>query len=232
MMFRTTFRDVALSLGLLLGLGLGAPAASACEGTECQTTSKPLDLKKFMHQQAASTRTPEAMSVTRGNTTSHHARAARSGATPDKVAHARQSRHRPVVAQKEPGTVPTETASALAAQDNPGSDAGVQMVSADELNDIDRAAGPAPAETTGKASANVQDTLTTVRGVQMVVENDFSEIDRRAAELARPPASVPAAANEAAPRSGFPSNSWMQWLWSAIGAAFVVLAGVARYLFA
>jgi hypothetical protein len=28
------------------------------------------------------------------------------------------------------------------------------------------------------------------------------------------------------------TTSWLQWLWSALGAGFVVLAGVARYLFA
>lgn len=231
MIFRTTFCATALGIGLLLSLGLGAPAASACEGTECQTAGRPLDLKEFMRQQAASTRTPEAMSATRGKAR-HHARAARSGRATDRFARTHHSRHRPVTAQNEPETVPTEPASAFATRSSPGNDADVHVVSADELNDIDRAAGPAPAETTGKASANVQDVLTAAQDVQMVVENDFNEIDRKAGELVRPAAAATVTASEVVPRNGPSPKSWMQWLWSAIGAAFVMLAGVARYWFA
>jgi hypothetical protein len=211
----------------------------ACEGTECQTEGKAFDLKKFMREQAASTRTPEAMRETRGKAR----RSSAHRAPTHKVARAHKSRHRTVAARPRREEQPHEAASAHAEQqtapaeqqkapDNPE----VHVVSADELNDIDRAAGPppavasSPAETDGQASATMQDGSSAAQDVQVVVGNDFNEIDRKAADMVQRAAAV--TAGEVTPHSRVAAMSWMQWLWSAIGAGFVVLAGIARYLFA
>lgn len=223
-------RSAALVAGLLLGAGLGAPHALACEGNECPAAGKPLDLKKFLREQAASTRTPEAMRATRGKT--HHEQ-------PRKIARTHQPRHRAVATRPQSEEAPNEATTAFAAQGSPENDANiqvvdanVQVVSADELNDIDRAAGPTPAETTGKASGAAQDARPTEPDVQVVVQNAFNDIDRKAAELAQSMAQVAATSQATTSHSRSTAASWMQWLWSAIGAGFVVAAGVARYLFA
>jgi len=225
-----TIRGAAVVLGLLLSLG--AAPAMACEGTECPAAGKPLDLKKFLREQAASTRTPEAMQATRGKT-SHRGHAARSGGTHGKSAHAHYPRHKTLAATQDPQPpeAARDAALAYASQRGAQDDPNVKVVSADEINDIDRAAGPAPAETIGSAPAVVQDALATAQDVQVVVQNDFNELDRKAAELTRPAAAVAVTASEVTPHNP-PATTWMQWLWSAIGAGFVVLAGVARYLFA
>ena len=137
---------------------------------------------------------------------------------------------KPTARQSQPDGM-SGNGSVVTAQGSTRDDANVQVVSADELNDIDRAAGPAPAETTGNSPAPARDVLTVAQDVQMVVENDFNEIDRKSAELVRPAAAVAVTTSEVTPHSA-PATTWMQWLWSAIGAGFVVLAGVARYLLA
>jgi hypothetical protein len=65
------------------------------------------------------------------------------------------------------------------------------------------------------------------------VGNDFNELDRKAAELAQAD-TAEAASSEAEPHkdSAATSMSWLAWLWSAIGAGFIALAGLARYLIA
>jgi hypothetical protein len=226
-------RGAALAFGvLLLSLGVGAIPALACEGTECRTAGKSFNLKKFMRQQAASTRTPEAMRATRGKV-SHYGRTARSGGARGKTAHARYARHRMVKAAHDwqPAEAPRNAALAFAEQGGTREDPNVQVVSADELNDIDRAAGPAPAETTGNAPAPARDVLTVAQDVQTVAEKDFNDIDRKVAELVRPADTVAVTTSKVPPRNA-PAITWTQWLWSAIGAGFVVLAGAARYLFA
>jgi hypothetical protein len=224
-------RSAALALSVLLSLGVGASPALTCKGTECRTAGKPFDLKKFMRVQAASTRTPEAMRATRGKAP-HQSRTARSGGAHVKIAHARHLRHRTVRAahNSQPAEAPRDTALAFAEQDSIREVSNVQVVSADEFNDIDRAAGPEPAETTG-APAPARDVFSVTQNVQTVIEKGFNEVDSKAAELARPADTVAETTSKAASRSA-PEMNWMQWLWSALGAGFVVLAGVARYLFA
>lgn len=233
MMFRMTIRGAALALGLLASPGF-APQARACEGSECQQPAKPLDLKKFMREQAASTRTHEAMRTTRGQRV--HKPAQKSA----RVHHPAQRRI--VTAKAKPDDAAShaasDAASAYAAQDDAAPvqasadiNANVQVVSSGELNDIDRAAPP-PAETQGLAPADDRKAQGAPRDVQVVVENAFDDIDSKSARVAQSMAKVAAASNETTPQSGPAATSWMQWLWSAIGAGFVVLAGLARYLFA
>jgi hypothetical protein len=100
-------------------------------------------------------------------------------------------------------------------------------VSANDVNDIDRAAKSQAVETTGKAADDAQAPQSGTPDVQMVVASDFNEIDRKAAE--RSPSAPAAAASETAQPKQVPPQSWIHWLWSAIGAGFLALAGVARY---
>jgi hypothetical protein len=228
MMFRWPFRGAILALGLLLTLSVGAPVARACEGTECQPEGKPLDLKKFLREQATSTRTPEAMKQTRGGASRHKHSARASGAHEN--GKPRHAGHRVVTAASEHGSrtaAVSQNVSAAAPVPTSAQD-DVRVVSENEVNDIDRAATPQTAETTGKASGDVQATQSAAPDVQMVVASDFNEIDRKAAEQQPAPATS-TMASETAPPKQAPPQSWIQWLWSTIGAGFLALAGLTRY---
>jgi hypothetical protein len=229
MMFRWPFRGATLALGLLLSLNVGVPAGWACEGAECPAEGKPLDLKKFLREQAASTRTPEAMDQTRGKA-SHHQRSTHSRAARGKSAQARHT-HRIVTSQSEHHSKSAAPARDIAATSpvQPPAQDDVQVVSANDVNDIDRAAKSQAAETTGKASEDAQATQSGAPNVQMVVASDFNEIDRKAAERNSPAPAAAAVASETALPKQAPPQSWIHWLWSAIGAGFLALAGVARY---
>lgn len=118
---------VALILALLFCLNAGA---EPCEGASCQAAklSRPLDIMKFMREQAASTR-----------------------AADDKVRKKpRQPKHRTVAAR--PAPIPTEAATSFAAQPTLPAVPEVEVVGSDELNAIDRAGEAAP-ETFGTAAA-------------------------------------------------------------------------------
>jgi hypothetical protein len=224
-MVRATMRAAALLFGLSVGLGF-ATGASACEGTQCEAHGKPLDLKSFMREQAASTRTHEAVRATHSKT--GHAPFRRASQTQRTTRHAvaahRHHKTARVAAAAPPTMPPVDVTS-------------IQEVAADQLNDIDRAAPPAPApqpETQGFAVTE-QNTPANSADMHGAVDNAFSDIDRRAAELSRAMAQVATTqAAEAVTARLEPAarSPWLQWLWSAIGASFVVAAGVARYLFA
>lgn len=234
MKFRTAIHGVTVAFSVLLGPGAGVPAAlAACDGADCPSVSKLLDLQKFMREQAASTRTPEAMLATAGK--SRHVHTPKAPAP--KVAQSHHRSHRAAAAQARAEQKPSERASAEAAPaDTPATDTrspapDVQVVSADEVNSIDLAAGPAPVGAGSKASDTVQGALTAAQDVQVVVGNQFNKIDKGAI-LTKPVAASETTGSEVAATPSSESKSWMAWLWSAIGAGFVVLAGVARYLFA
>src|SRR5882762_10082165 len=101
-MFRTIVCGAALILVPFLGLSLNAVAAPACDDTECQaaTKSKPLDIMKFMREQAASTRV---------------AKPRQSKVQP--VAHVpRPARRAVAAARPKPTGLPTEASASYAAQ--------------------------------------------------------------------------------------------------------------------
>lgn len=235
MKFRTAIHGVTVAFAVLLGVVAGAPVAlAACDGADCPSVSKPLDLQKFMREQAASTRTPEAMRATAGK--SRHVQAPKTQAP--KIAQSHHRSHHAAATQARAEQKPSERASAeAAAADTPATDIrssapDVQVVSADEVNSIDLTAGPAPVQTGSKASDAVQGALTAAQDVQVVVGDNFNKIDKAAA-LTKPVAATETTGSDvAAAPSDSEHKSWMAWLWSAIGAGFVVLAGVARYLFA
>jgi hypothetical protein len=162
-MFRTTVCCAALAMGLLIGLSEAAPAA--CEGNGC--SSKPLNIMQFMREQAASTRVrqPSASSRVAKPRPSYSQATAKAPRPP----------HRAIAARKRSVPVPAENATAAASppqQDtqplamsapyNPfdrpagaapaettgaavASGPEVQLVNAEDINDIDLKAESTPA---------------------------------------------------------------------------------------
>ena len=129
MLFRALLSCTALILVLLLCLN--ANAAPACESGPCpaERPSKPLDIMKFMREQA-----------------SKHAPG---GKAPKRSA--QPARRSPVAAK--PTALPGEAANSFAAQpaSAPAPAPEVDVVTEDELNAIDRAGEAAPPETVGAA---------------------------------------------------------------------------------
>jgi hypothetical protein len=140
MMFRAILSSAALVLVLLLCLN--ANAAPACDGGPCPAAkpSKPLDIMKFMREQAASTRPAE------------KPRRAAPKAPPAPTAKATP--------------VPAEAASSFAAEPVPmpppqlqqavAPAPSVEVVTEDEFNAIDRAGEAASPETIGAAPPPMQ----------------------------------------------------------------------------
>ena len=207
-MFRTIVCCTALILGSILALSLNATAAPACDGAECQTVTqpKPLDIMKFMREQAASTRTAEP----------RQRKVQQTKVRP--IAHVQRPVRRAVAARSKPAELPAEAATSYASQQP-----AVQVVASDEFNDIDRAAAAtaAPAETTGVAIAAESN-------VQLVGTDEFNDIDRKAED--RLPPSAAARVADAHASAGQTSVSWLQWIWSAVGNVFAALATAVHQL--
>jgi hypothetical protein len=197
------FRAIACCAALVLGLSLNAVAAPACDDDGCQaaTQSKPLDITKFMKDQASSTRAA----------TSRPSKA-------QPVSHVPRTARRAVAARPKPAGLPVEAAASYAAQEP-----AVQIVASDEFNDIDRAAAatPAPAETTGSAVAAEPN-------VQLVDNGEFNDIDRKAED--RLPLSARARIADAHVSATQPIVSWLQWIGSAVGGIFTALATAVHQL--
>jgi hypothetical protein len=159
MMFRAVAGCTALVLGLLLSLN--ASAAPACEGAGCATAkAKPLDIMQFMREQAASTRVakprhgharvtakvkraPHRMIAAWRKPVRMPVEAAASFASRPEL---KEQAKAPVVTPDEHNasdhtadTAPSETTGAAVAT---GPD--VQLVDAEQLNDIDRKADVGP----------------------------------------------------------------------------------------
>lgn len=199
-------RAAAAAAALFAGMTMAAEAA--CVGPECPP-SKPLDIQKFMREQAASTRAAERKP---------RARPAAQASQPDQP-----KAHRTAKRKKAP--LPAEATSSFAAHDDAPAVPDVQMVTAEEFNAIDQAAPPppAPAETVGAAPRE--------QNVSLVVADAFNEIDRKAydtalatAEAARQTQQQPAKAE-----SGRVA-SFLSWLWSAVTGTFAALAAAVRQL--
>ena len=210
MKFHTIACGVALGLGLLSGVD--ASAAPDCDGAECRKAApaKPLNIMQFMREQAASTRVAEPRRAT-----------ARAGAKVDRPA------RRAVAAQTKPANrpLPLPIAASASFASQPAQDTQaqrVQVVASDELNAIDRATGPTPAETMGAAIADGT-------AVQMVDGEEFNDIDRKAENS--PPLSTDAMPQQKAPAPNEQTNSsWLQWIWSAVGSTFTALATAVHHL--
>ena len=100
------FRTIVCCAALVLGLSLNAVAAPACDDDGCQTAtkSKPLDIMKFMREQAASTRVANTRAAK-----PQHSKA-------PTVAHAPRPARRAVAARPKPAGLPIEAAASYASQ--------------------------------------------------------------------------------------------------------------------
>jgi hypothetical protein len=210
-MIRKNLRKTACALTLLLCV---PAAALACEGDDCPSAAKPLDIKQFMREQAASTR----VSARR------HPSAKPTAAKP------KQAAPRVAAAKPAPATepLPSNAAASFAshslASQQTQDELPVRVFSGEEFNAIDNAA-PTP-ETTGASFANDPN-------VQVVAAAEFNDIDRKAEETSSfPTIEIPAAATPAKPTaaSAPAPGSWLQWLWSAVTGTFTALAAAVRQL--
>lgn len=196
MNLRAIFSVAAMAFVLTVGLA-GASQA------------EPLQLGKFMKPSVAKSAAAKPVAKKR---------VAARPATPAKEATARRvlatkkpaarrpavlaQRRAPPVPAAAPGAAPSEATEAFAAQPP------VQVVSADELNDLDRAAGPPTTDGSGGR-------------VQMVAAADYNAIDASApAEVA----ALPEAPAKDQQRAETPAPGWLERLWAAINGAFVRIA--------
>jgi hypothetical protein len=188
-MFRTTLCCAALAMGLLIGLGEAAPAA--CEGNGC--SSKPLNIMQFMREQAASTRVrqPSASSRVAKPRPSYSQATAKAPRPPHRAIAARK-RSVPVPAEtataaatppqqdtqplamgapynpfdRPAGAAPAETTgAAVAGGPEVPSGPEVQLVNADDINDIDLKAESSPAPSSGPVPADGSQTHSEQAGV-------------------------------------------------------------------
>jgi hypothetical protein len=210
---------------VVAGLALALPvAAMACDGADCPAPSKPLDIQKFMREQAASTRVGERHHVA----VTH--RAVPKAAAPVHTA-AKAKPHRTHTARAA-APLPTEAATSFAAQNDPN----VEVVASDQLNAIDQAApvaaaapaadvfpAPAPAETVGQSPSEQK--------AQTVVGDAFNEIDSKVTDSALPGNGVRIGAMpQTTPPADAPRASWVQSIWAALGNVFTALAAAVHQL--
>ena len=149
-----TFRTTACCAALLVCLVAPAAEAATCDGAPCpparpSKTSKPLQLGQFMRTAAKPSTRAVKPATHVAKPVTHAVKA-----SPRKIL---GKQHRVLVLREriappaEAETpLPTEAAAAFASQHDPD----VRVVTADELNDIDLAAGPAVPETNGAAPSD------------------------------------------------------------------------------
>jgi hypothetical protein len=199
-----------LVCGAVLALGLCqtiAPAGAACEGADCRHAatsrrpSQPLQLGNFTRPATAKSVAPKS----RKRTTQ-----------------AKQARQRAAVPLPPPKEqpLPAEAATAFAAQPA----VAVRVVTSEELNEIDLAAGPAPAETTGIGPRGEDE-------VQLVDASDFNDIDRKSDVSPMASAMASAAAVEGPAPSQPASASFIERFWAMLQNAFAALGTAFHYLF-
>lgn len=149
-MFRKIVCRAALVLGVLF---IPSVSAYACEGEDCPAPAKakPLNIMQFMREQAASTR----VAKPRRAPPLHTAAKVKANGRVHAAAKSESAVHRPVAARPKPAPLPTEAAASFALQGQPAvfpaapsplpetvgaapaTEPDVQMVSAEEFNEID-----------------------------------------------------------------------------------------------
>jgi hypothetical protein len=234
-MFRTNACGAALALSLLT---VSAVAARACEGDDCPapTKVKPLDIRQFMREQAASTRVADPSVFRSGPAKAH---------TAAKVRH--HTGHAVAASASPPApSAPLATEAAASFASQAAAEPVVPTFPSSEFAAVGNAASiaaPAPsAETMGAAFASDP-------SVQVVAEAEFNDIDRKADTPAAPAvtpaapapvvvaeaspvdaASVKTAPAQPAPQQPSAVVSWLQWLWAAVSGTFTALAAAVRQL--
>jgi hypothetical protein len=221
---RTIRRRAALVLGLLLGLSFApAPASAACTGDNCRasTRAKPLNLMRFMDQGTPATSARKATPARRG-AASHKRRAQRpidAAVRPSKAAKASAANAQPrTEPQAQTPAQPTasddsnatDRAAVAADQDAPT----VQMVDANEFNEIDRKAEVASSLAAATPDALANDSQTDD------VQADNPEAGSSLAE--GPQDNTEADASQAG--SARAEVSWTQWAWSMLEATVAAFA--------
>lgn len=212
-MIRKNVRWTACALTLMLCV---PAAAMACEGDDCPAAAKPLDIKQFMREQAASTR----VSARR-----HHSAKPAAAKPKQQTQHAAAAKPAPTAAPLQSDAASSFASHTYASQ-QPPEQLPVPVLAREEFNAIDNAAPAPTAETTGASFANGPN-------VQVVAAAEFNDIDRKAEETSPfPTIEVPAAAEPAKPEAASAPVpvSWLQWLWSAVTGTFTALAAAVRQL--
>ncbi len=211
-------RTILCCATLALGLAPVAAEAAACKDQSCKSAAQPLQLNKFMkpavarqHGQPAkpASKPVAARGVAR---TSHGVAKKRTAESTRRVLSQRRAPTAPAAAASAP--VPNEAADAFAKVPP------VHIVSPDEVNEIDLAAGPAPV-TDGSG-----------RSIQLVAAADYNEIDRqaddagqaRAATDSQPPVTTPSRIEP--PRGTTQELGWFERLWTAIQGVLSSLAAM------
>jgi hypothetical protein len=207
-------RKIIVTVCLLGALNV---AASACDWSDCTATAKPMNIRQFMHQQAASTRAlnplPKAASRAVRNTYSPKGAAV----TPRRANSVRAALRQPLpavhkrpiqlvnkaifhsrslLARRKSNEVPP-VASAFAAQEQL-----VEVVTSDETNAIDRAAGLSEALNSKDQTA------------LQLVSQAFDEIDRKN-EGSLTVDDLQAASQRAQVKEP-PHSTWLQQMWMMI----------------
>jgi hypothetical protein len=220
--FRNLACRTALAAALVFTL---TAAAEACDGDDC--LAKPVDVMKFMREQAATTRTgaPHRAAV--------HATVHASVLAAAPVHAATKPKHQRILAARKSTPLPTDASASFAAQGDRNAPV-IPIMGSGDFNAIDQAAADtpasafsapapasfaAPAETTGAASSLDAD-------VPMVVADEFNEIDSKASDTALTGNGVrigdmPKAAVH---------HSWLGWIWGALGNTFAALAAAVHRL--
>jgi hypothetical protein len=169
------FCKIACRAALVVGvLFIPSLSAYACEGEDCPALvkTKPLNIMQFMREQAASTR----VAKPRRSPPLHTA--AKVNGRVHAAAKSESAVHRPVAARPKPAPLPTEAAASFASQGQPAvfpaaspplpetvgaaptTEPDVQLVAAEEFNEIDgkaddNASLPAPLAVVAPAAADV-----------------------------------------------------------------------------
>jgi hypothetical protein len=199
MMFRTTICSAALVMGVLMSLSVAAPAA--CEGDGCLANGKPLDIMQFMREQAASTRVAkprpsQPRATAKVQRAPHQAIAARKKPVPIPVEAAASFASRPEQEAQAPATSspsnPFVGAAATAAPETTGeaivSGPDVQLVDAEEFNDIDRKADSGPPLSVATASGDAhsaQGNTSWMRWVWLALGSTFAALATAVHQLIR-----------------------------------------------
>jgi hypothetical protein len=212
-----------LACGTILVLGLSLPITLTAEaGLKAKSPPAPLQLSRFMRTAPAK---PPTRAARKHPAKHRNAVAARK--------HTGSHRHAAVTHRNKPKTspatkpVPVEAAAAFAALPQPAPQPPVREVASGEINDIDRAAGPAPAETTGTRR---------IATVQLVEATDYNDIDRKSddalpASFAEPTPPAPLPASQTGAGSSMsPSMSWSARLWATLQQVFAAIASGWRSL--
>lgn len=217
-----SFRNNIIGLaGFVAVVGFGStPVWAQCTASVCAkptVVDTPLQLTKFL-------RKPVASSATRAVKTQDGSYA--------KAAPGRRAKKRPAMPQPKPEENAPEAAMAYAAAPAAAATTGVKIVTADEVNEIDRAATPAPIVETASVSGTTQT-------VEVVKAEELNAIDR-AADAARNvsygvsqvQATPTPDVHEAAQPDRHAESSLLQRFVYMVGGAFAAAAAAVRMIFA